>query len=74
MMPDGYLYTFAVQCKEFTSMKVIATVRIEGNVEAFMKALQELHCDPERIKQIYVGEIDFETAPLITADKENDGC
>lgn len=76
--PKGFQYTFVVQCKELINhamSRVIATVRIEPkNNGDFMRALENLKCDPDCIKQIYIGdvEVDFSLAPVIEGSKENE--
>jgi len=75
-VPKGFKYTFVVQCKELINhamTRIVATARIEGaNNGEFMRALENLKCDPEIIKQIYIGDIDLETAPIMEKEKEDE--
>lgn len=74
--PKGFKYTFIVQCKELineNASRIIATVRIEDKYNGdFLRVLENLKCNPEIIKQIYIGdvEMDFSTAPVIEPSKE----
>lgn len=64
-------YTFLVQCREYVNhahSRIIATVRIENDVSGFMKALEDLNKNKEFIKDIDVGEINFES--FLAVDKE----
>lgn len=71
----GYQYTFIVQCKELINhaqSRVVATMKIENDDGAFMKALDGLNKNPKCFKQIYIGDIDLEQAPTMEPEKKLD--
>jgi hypothetical protein len=62
MIGKGYQYTFVIQCKELSNhaeSRILATMRVQDKCGEFMEALKNLNCNPDFLKQIYIGEIDL---------------